>query len=348
MPDMHQISHARTLCVLTIVLASSSAALASVPGYNLVGTYTGQSQRWDVLSDGRLISIDANGTISRQDSVNSSSFSVVGSIDASLLNQSGASFISVSPDGSTIAIGDGNFGGASVYTIQTSSLSTTGNSAVSGFSVGNFSADWIDNTTLAIAGSDNTTFAAVVTQLDVTNGNTQILVNDMAGFSADIVVNGGFLYAGNGFATGGPSDSQTGEVRAFALGDITNSTLSFEAQGIAVTDLLSAGSLDFDADGNLLVGGGDLFGGSGDFGYIGVVDSEDLDAALLGGSIATAALELTPDPAIDFNTVRFNDATGEVLIEAGGTIYRYQVPAPASTVLAFGALACVARRRRNA
>jgi len=345
---MHQ--HTSIACALacTLTPAFTRHARASVPDYALVGSFDLEGSTWNTLNDGRVISIDQSGIIRTQTNVNSSGFTTVGSIDASLLSSfGGASFISVSPDGSTIAIGDNNFGaGASVLVVQTSALDASQPTAVTSFAVGNFSAEWFDNSTIAVAGGDNASGDAVVTQLNTTNGSTQILVNDIGGASSGITIHDGFLYTGNGFQFGGPSE--TGEVRAFALADLASSTLSFETQGITVTDLLSAGSLDFEAEGNLLVGGGDLFGGSGDFGYVGVVDAEDVDAALLGGPAALAALELTPDPAVDFNTVRFNDFTGEVLIEAAGVIYRYQVPAPASAALALTAVTCAARRRRNA
>lgn len=342
MPIMHQSSTALIACAITVL---TSTALASVPSYTLAGSYSGQSQRWDVMADGRLIGIDANGSISTQDSINSSSFTVVGSIDSALLNGFGASFISVSPDGSTIAIGDGNFGGASVHTIQTSSLSTAGNSAVSSFAVGNFQATWIDNDSLAISGADNTTFASVVTQLDIDTGNTRLLVNDLNGGSAGVAINNGYLYTGNGFTFGGPS--QTGEVRAFSLADLANSTMSFESEGTTVADVLSAAPIAFDALGNMLIGGGD--GSSGDQGYAAVIDSDLINAALAGGSpVTSATLELSPDPLETFHNIRFNEFTNEVLVEAGGAIYRYQVPAPASAALAFTAITVAARRRRNA
>ncbi len=336
---MHQFMPAA--CALACAL--TPAVLAFVPSYTLTGSFALEGQRWDTLSDGRLITIDAQGVIRTQDTANAASFTAVGSIDASLLNSFGSSFISVSPDGSTVAIGDGNFGGASVYTIQTTSLTTAGNSAVTGFSVGSYDAEWIDNTTLAIAGADNDSFASVVTQLNVTNGDTQILVNDIGGASGGIAINNGFLYTGNGFQFSGPSG--TGEVRAFALADLASSTLSFETQGIAVADALSAATLDFDASGNMLLGGGDF--SIGDTGYAAVIDRDDIDAAFLGGPLAAAALQLAPDPNESFNLVRFNDATGEVLVQAQGVIYRYQVPAPGAAALALTAAAAI-RRRRNA
>jgi len=116
-----------------------------------------------------------------------------------------------------------------------------------------------------------------------------------------------------------------------------------------VADVPSASPLDFDAQGNLLVGGGDAFSGAGDFGYAGVVGSDSIRDALNGlGFTPGATLELTPDPLAEFVNVRFNEVTAEVLVEANGVIYRYQVPAPGvGAVLALGA-PMIARRRRNA
>jgi len=201
-------------------------ALASVPSYTLVGSYSAPTGAWDVLSDGRLVSIDSSGVIRAQSQVNGASFSRVGSIDGALISSFGASFLSVSGDGSTLAIGDGNFGaGASVYTVDVASLSTSGASLATGFAVGNFAGAWLDGSTLAISGSDNASGASVVTRLDTLTGDTRVLVNDLAGASGGVATDGQYLYTGNGFSFGGGSD--TGEVRAFGLADLTGPALSF-------------------------------------------------------------------------------------------------------------------------
>ena len=58
-----------------------------------------------------------------QDALHGSTYSRIGSFDPSLISSFGASFLAVSPDGSTLAIGDGNFGpGASVHFLDAASL----------------------------------------------------------------------------------------------------------------------------------------------------------------------------------------------------------------------------------
>ncbi|MCA9298875.1 MAG: hypothetical protein KDA28_07405, partial [Phycisphaerales bacterium] len=98
---------------------------------------------------------------------------------------------------------------------------------------------------------------------------------------------------------------------------------------IAVADDLSASPLSFDGLGNLLIGGGDLFGGT-EFGYAAVVDGDEIDDALAGGAIASSTLRLDPNPGEAFYSVEYNATTDEVLVFSAGTMYRYAVPAPAS------------------
>ena len=184
-----------------------------------------------------------------------------------------------------------------------------------------------------------------MTRLDLDTGNTSVLINDLGGASAGVAFDGTYLYTGNGFQFAGPS--VTGEVRAFDLADLGGAPVSFENDGLTVASALSAATIDFDAEGNMLLGGGDSI--SGDSGYAAVIDAALIEAALNGGGASSGAtLQLVADPSDTFQLVRFNDATGEVLVDANGFIYRFQVPAPATGALAGLGLYAAARRRRSA
>ena len=116
------------------------------------------------------------------------------------------------------------------------------------------------------------------------------LVTNIGGYSAGITFDtAGNLYAGNGFDAAGPSD--TGWIKAFPFSAWAPALTGgppadFEASGTLIADLLSASTLGFDAEGNLHVGGGDLYGGSDDNDYAGLVRSTSVAAALSGGGPA--------------------------------------------------------------
>ncbi|MEO0511405.1 MAG: hypothetical protein AAF108_00705 [Planctomycetota bacterium] len=319
-------------CAVAALLISPAVAAQVPPGYVETGRFTNPFGSFDVRFDGRLIGLSGSDIL-LQDSVNTGSFSTIATIDPTFTAAFGASFVAVSPDGTRLAVGDNTFGGPAdafvgVFDIVTGSLLT---SAVAP----NFDGDWADNNTLFVAGGSSVD-SNVVTRIDAATGLSTTVINDTAGFSGAVAVAGGTLFAGNGFATGGPGDSQTGEVRSFDLAALTGSPiLSFENDGLFAGGALSAGSLDVDASGNLIIGGGDLFGGSGDLGSVAVVDASGnrVDIASPFGS--------------DLNFGQYNAFTDEILVFGGaGEIVRFAaIPAPASGALVVLGLVGVGRRR---
>jgi len=340
------------------MLILGAAASAAAPAYTLIGSFPAPqgSGPIDVLPDGRLLALRGNNLFV-QSGPNTGSYSLLGSITPGLVSGFGASFLSVSPDGSTIAIGDGNFGpGSSVLTLPFASLNTAAPATPSVFVSDNFDAAWADNSTLFVAGAGFSTTG--VQRIDLNSGTVAQVIDGLDGASGGIAINNGVLYTANGFDFSPGSGSQTGEVRAFNLSALTGPTapLNFETQGIPVADALSGGSLGFDGLGNLLVGGGDSFGTPPDSGYFASIDSAAIQAALLGAGLAPDAAEFrgTPASSIDLYSAQWNAATGEVLVTftdgatfgPGGTVFRYAIPAPG--VVCFGAtwLAFASRRRR--
>lgn len=332
-------------------------ARAALPAYSLVGSFElpAGATVWDTAPDGRVITL-VGGDVYRQDALDSSAFTRLGSLPAGEIPSFGAAFLRISPDGSTLAIGDNYAGGTpDVLLVPTLALDPLAPTTPTRLALDHSEADWASNSTLFVSGS--TIAGSFIAMVDVPTLTSRQVIGNINGAAAGVTSDGTYLYAGNGFAFGGPS--QTGEVRAFPLSAITSSPtpLDFENAGIPVADALTGSSLGFDGFGNLLVGGGDFFGGSGDLGSAAVIDSGAVAAALAGAGVApdSAELRLSPRLATDSYFSRWSGASDELLVgffdnttfTSGSTIYRYAVPSPGAgaMVMLAGARLSVRRRR---
>lgn len=310
-----------------------------------------------VLGDGRLIAATGN-EVYLEAAVGSGVFDVVATFDPAQM--SGAvdpSFFSVSPGGDRLAVGGGF--GKPVAVFDLGALGTPGapSQLVAGvnadyFSVDHFDAAWYDETNLAITAGDFGA-PAFVSLLDTTSDPNApvnpLIVDNIGGASSGIAFDGeGVLYTGNGFAGDGPSD--TGDVKAIPFADwqdgLVGDPADFENDGVFLVDLLSAGSLGFDAAGNFYVGGGDSF--SGDSGYFALVDAQALADALAGldpVDMNDPAEVRTFDPegmgGVGSYTVNYNAVTGALYggwaegFDPGDAVTWavYRVPTPASALL---------------
>ncbi|MEM6333204.1 MAG: PEP-CTERM sorting domain-containing protein [Planctomycetota bacterium] len=307
-----------------------------------------------VLADGRIAAVRNNATdgvyeILYEDALGSRTFSEVGSFDASLVASFGPSFVTLSPDGQTLAVGDNVFGTlAEVLFFDTSGFSPSGPTVPSATAtVANFDAAWIDNDTLAVTGADASTFTPQAALVDLTNPTVPTVDNvvaDAGGASGGVAVDAdGNLYVGDGFG------STVGVIRRFTPSQIASALvggpLDFATEGELVADVLSAASLGFDNEGNLHVGGGDIFGTSGDVDYWGLVDAESLaTASPVVRQFDPIALPFTGYSVV-FNPVleQFYATSGD----APGEVFVYQVPEPATAALiAIGLLGALRRSRR--
>jgi hypothetical protein len=122
--------------------------------------------------------------------------------------------------------------------------------------------------------------------------------------------------------------------------------LNFEADGIAIVDILSASPLGFDNEGNLFIGGGD-FSQANEFDFVALVRASALASALAGaGSVDSGdpakVRRLDPDPANDSNffTVAYNPALGRLYAkDAGSTlVHSYQDTTGIPTVSTWGVI----------
>lgn len=309
------------------------------------------------LADGRLVMVTGN-SVFVESAVGSAQFDEVARLDASRTGGStDPSFLSVSPDGSRIAIGAGF--GKPVAVFDTSALGTPGHpteltagGAAEYFDVGHYAGAWYDARRLAVTGGDfgEPAFVSLLdTASDPDHPVSDLVITGIAGASAGVAFDGaGRLYTANGYADG--SGSGTGNIRVFGPAEWLAGA-DFETGGLLVGDVLSGSSLGFDGEGNLFVGGGDF--GAFDAGYLGVLHAGALADVLNGlGPIDPGdPLDLKRlDPRGDgfgYFGGAYNGLTGELYVTDGETWYA-TVPAPMSASLLLVAGVCAAGRRRHA
>ncbi|MDB5328173.1 MAG: hypothetical protein JWM57_3742 [Phycisphaerales bacterium] len=342
----------------TVAGFSSVASAAGIGDYHLTRTFTlptptidFSSVLIDALPDGRLLAINGTQAL-RETAVGSGMFTSLGSV-ANYSTAFGASFLSVSPDGTKAAVGANN-GSGTVTVFNIANPTSAATSTAYNTSAFDFDGAWADNGRLVVSNG------AGVQTLTLAGGATKTILS-IGGSSAGVTFDSaGNLYAGNGF-DGAAGGSDTGYIKEFAktawetAAGAGGSTINFETTGTAVADLLSASAIGFDASGNLFVGGGDAFGGSGDTGYAAFVNAAAVQAALTAGS-ATPSINMNSSASIlrkftgNASPIwTYNDATGELYLRNFGenTVSVYAVPEP--TALCGLLLAGVAgfRRRRK-
>ena len=322
---------ALALFALGGTLLPSSAAHAAIPPYTLVGSFP-VSGTWDLLPDGRVISISGT-TISAQTAPNATTYAPLGSVPAGTVASFGASFLRVSPDGTRAAIGDNVFSAAAkVHFVPLAGLNTSGPTATTSVTVGNYAAAWSSNSTLYVSGFGT---ASQLFRVNADALTATTVVTNIGDGSGGVTIAGNTVFTGIGYDAAGVT---TGQIRGFSLPALatTASPVNFSTGAFAAT-ILSAASLDTDRFGNLLAAGADFSNFPAVTGYASVLD--------LPGS---ARLDLAPAGTGRSYRVRFNQATDELLVVTGGTAYRYAVPAPAALAPLAAAGLVAIRRRRHA
>lgn len=348
----------RRAAALGVGLLLSSHALAAIPPYTLVGSFQKPAGAFDVLNDGRMVVLSGSQVLV-QDSPTSSSFTSVGSLSSGFVSSFGAAFIDLSPDGSRLAIGNGEFGAAArVGFVSWAGLNTSAPSSPSTIAMNAFDSHWVDGSTLLVTGSDGS--GSTVSVVNPVTLAARTIVSNIGGSVGGVAANGSFLFTSNGFDFDTSVGSETGDIRAVPLGAALASAtpIDFESAMQPVARLLSGGSLGFDGAGNLLVGGGDVFGFSGDYGYAGVLDAGLVSSAASGGPPATLGLFLVPPGTPDnaSTSLQWNAPTNELLFTYydnntftdGLTVSRYAVPAPSGLGILVLLGAAAHRRRRSA
>lgn len=329
---------------VVVSMVVRSAAGGAFSAYELTGSFDLPigAGVFDVLPDGRIVTV-AGPTVLVEIAAGSHTFEPVGSLPAPDFSDFGPSFLRVSPDGATIAIGNG--GGATFVNYQVGVFQMS-DLAGGWFAAPHFDGAWIDGTNLALTAGD---FGepAFVSVLDTSSPNpgdpsNTVVIENIGGASAGIAFDdSGRLYTGNGFATSGPSG--TGAVKAFdqkLWSDALDGgeTVDFENDGVLIVDVLSATSLGFDGEGNLHVGGGDFAEDEIDFAAL--INATAITDALFGLGPADLAdpMEVRffdPDEtnAFNFYDLNTNPLLEELYIREGLTVYVFAVPEPGTLVL---------------
>lgn len=327
--------------VVVSALLCPTDTRAAIPAYTLAGQYAlpgaggNAGVAWDVGPDGRVWGIVGN-TIVRQSAPNASTYDTLGSVAPGTVASFGAIFLRLSPDGSTIALGDNNFGaGATVHFLNTASLSTGGSTPTSSIHCDNFHAAWSGNQLyVSGAGSD---FVPIVSRIDASNLGSlsrQTVITGAGLGSGGVAIRGSTLFTAVGF---GFAPQPTGQIRSFDLAALSGAPPAAFSSGTFVATILSASPLAFDGWGNLLAGGGDAFSGTSETGYAAVVDLSD----------PLNMLRLSPAGTNELYGVAFNAVTNELLVTTGGVAYRYAVPSPASAMVCTVGLLLLNSRRRK-
>jgi hypothetical protein len=311
---------------------------AAIPAYTLVGQFPLPGGAWSVGPQGRIYQIRGQD-IYLQDSAGGATFSRVGSVPAGTAASFGASFLSASPDGSMLAIGDNNFSAqAAVHFVSTALLTTAAATPTMAVVCPNFDAAW-DGNQLYVTGADSSTFNSELYRISFANALgtpvRQTLVRDVGLASGGVAVRNGTVLTGTGY---GSAANPTGQIRSFLTSSLGSGPATGFGAGSLVATALSASPLGFDGVGNVLVGGGDSFGGTTEIGYAAVIDPANPDPSRW--------LRLSPAGAAITYSVAFNSFTDELLVIGDGTAYRYAIPSPgAAAVLAVGGLVAMRRRR---
>lgn len=264
------------------------------------------------LPDGRLIAVTGN-EVYVETEAGSGAWRVAGILPA----PAEPTFVGVSPSGARVAVGMNPL----IAAFDANAISAPGGAPTLIGSVGvlfeaeHFDGTWIDDSRLALSGPGGNVLEAALSGDGAVVIRT--IVTNIGGASGGVGVDSaGNLFTGNGFDFF-PGGSETGWVKAFAPALWEAGTADFESQGVLVCDMLSAGGLRFDSEGNLFVTGGDF--GTGDTGYVGVVRATALKEALAGsGPVNTTdptrvrRLAPMPDP-FAFYAVIVNRSRGEVV-----------------------------------
>ncbi|MCE9548112.1 MAG: PEP-CTERM sorting domain-containing protein [Planctomycetia bacterium] len=277
-------------------------AISSAPGTSQGGT------QMDNLPDGRLVLVTTRitafftgyGEVRVETAPGSHVFNYVGDLPLPTLDNiwyNPPVFLTINQQTGKVAVGNGS-GSLGIFDAN----NPGGVQWFEGVAGGNFlgNAAWRNGTQLAVTSSD---FAENrVDLLNITNGHVDPVIAGPADING--VGSGGVAFdaAGNAYVGVGYG-SAVGEIRKFDTSTWPTPVQLF-TDGTLVTTQLSAAWLQFDSEGNLLVGGADTFGGSGHTNYFSIVDP----------SGQVRSFDPDGNSVNDAYNVVYNQHSGEILV----------------------------------
>jgi hypothetical protein len=273
---------------------------------------------FDALPDGRLVVTDGT-SVWLENNVGVRTFALVGTFPNPIL----AGFVRVSPNGQRAALVSSD--GSEVIIFHPTQVIVEQIFQTSGSA--SFDSEWIDDNRLAV------TLSAIgegtlLKIFSISDGTQITVLRNLGDASGGVTFDPSsrLLYAGVGYLS--DPDPKVGLIKAFPESQWSvppNNGIDFDASGTPVVNFLSAAFLGFDKFGNLYVGGGDAFGGTGDFNYAAVVRKQAVDNALIGGLVIDPNSSMNlwqrfdPDPAVNTSWfVNANQATGSLYLKSYG------------------------------
>jgi hypothetical protein len=268
-----------------------------------------------------------NSSVFLQKNFGSGSWLTVGNVVGFNMDPS---FIKISPDSRKIALGTGFY--KPLYVFPTSILSVLSPPDVGSapgskaYDLSYYDGAWRDSRYLFVNSGtfDNNMPGSAIFVVDTEAAEpstaVRLAIDHIPGASGGVAFDRhGNLITGNGY-TYDANAAGTGQLKIWSAADVATTLgaepapLDYLGSGHVLADhVLSAAWLGVDSKNNLYVGGGDAFGGSGDYGYAGLIDAQVLERALAGGAPVNRSLpaeftEIAPDPC------RNDDATSVLFV----------------------------------
>ena len=239
-------------------------------------------------------------------------------------------FVKISPDGKKIALGVGFYKPLIVFDTALLSVSAPPNlrteAGVKIWDENMYDGAWRGNRYLFINAASDTGSQIYAIDTEGTTGTPIPIMSDIPGASGGLAFDAaGDLVTGVGL---GGADAATGQLKIWPAASVDaalgGAALAYLTTGkVLIEGALSAASLGFDTSGNLFVGGGDVFGTSGHYGYAGLVSAAAVQQVLAGGATAnpeSAAdyVKIQPDPCHndDATNVWYAPSLGMLVVTA--------------------------------
>lgn len=235
---------------------------------------------FDFIPDGRLVTFSGfNVRIQQQQ--NSSNFNSLGTLPQEFLGGSDPAFVITSPSGVFFVLGTGAGGSktpnqpfnGSIFVLPRNGGQPKLVANIPFHAAGTFFRGQND---LLINRGEASFSSSAVVRLSLKTKKVETVIDNIPGASGGVGVDrSGNVYTGIGFD---PNRQRTGEIRRFLRQDVnralqTGTPLDFDKDGKFVAEVLSAGGLVFDTEGDLWVSGGDVLGG-GQQGFIAEINPQ--------------------------------------------------------------------------